>query len=191
MQKILFILAIILVLQSCCKDHSEVIPGQDFISDEILQEIQDNGQPIYEGYNPPKLDGTYIISPLTKISSNFPDNNSSTYADKFVRFFDFNPNKLTLKVSQEQGGSKGKGFGSFISGEGDSFTVYVKIENEDDRGVEYITTQVYSGIVTENGITDMTSSVFMIDDAGDPNNEYIENGQGRTFIDGDYFSPLQ
>lgn len=189
MKQITFFILSIFILSGCCKDHSDVIPGQNFISDEILENIRDNGQPIYEGYNPPLLEGTYRIAPLEKISSTFNDINAPlSFGDEVVTFYDYDEKNLTLKVSTEQGGSKGRGFGSFISGEGNIFTIYVKLDKEDDKGVNYVNTKVYSGEVTENGISDLTTSIFMIDDAGDPNNEYIENGQGRTFIDGNYFS---
>ncbi len=188
MRYIILSLFFIFFSAGCCKDHSELIPGQDFIPDEILEEIIANGQPIYDGYDPPSLEGTYLIAPLTRISSNFPDN-ANNFGNKEIRFYDFNRNSLTLKMATLQGGSEGEGFGSFISGEGDYFTVYVRIDAKGDDGSESLTTQVYSGRIVDNGIEDLTYSLFMINDYGDINDDLIEIGQGRTFVDGDGFSP--
>jgi hypothetical protein len=57
MKKIFAFIAISFFLSACYDDHSEVIPGQDFIPDEILAEIRENGQPIFEGLNPPDVTG--------------------------------------------------------------------------------------------------------------------------------------
>ncbi len=83
---------------------------------------------------------------------------------------------------------EGDGFGSFISGQGNNFTVYVKIDAEDTKGHKLLQTEVYSGTLEQGGIRNLQRSLFMIDDKGDPNGEYIENGQGRLVEDGDGFS---
>ncbi len=189
MKKLFIYLSIILCLSACCKDQSEVIPGQDFIPDEILAEIEDNGQPIHEGFNPPNLSGSYLISPLILVESNFPDSNTSgSFADERITFYDFDENDLTIKVDYTQASSSGQGLGSFVSGEGNNFTVYVELNAERTDGTTYLLTKVISGTLQENGIQDVSLSVFMIDDNGDPNDVLIENGQGRRFKDGNDFS---
>lgn len=186
----IFIL-IFLLISACCEDHSDIIPGQDFIPEEILTTIQENGQPIYEGLNPPRMEGRYLVSPLRFRSSNIENDFSvnTQFSDQFITFSNFDANSLTLQVAIEQGNRTGEGFGSFISGQGNNFTIYVEINITDDNGHRYLTTEVYSGTLEGGGIRDLHLSLFMIDDQGDPNNDLIENGQGRLFVDGDGFSP--
>lgn len=192
MIKYLPLLLLAFLENSCCKDHSDIIPGQNFIPADILDQIVENGQVIYEGFNPPVLNGKYLMSVATLVSSNFSDQLSpgDTFVDAIIEFSKFNANSLTLEVAiEEVGVLKGDGFGSFISGEGDNFTIYVRIDSKDTLGHEFLQADVYSGTMDDNGIIDLQRSVFMIDDKGDPNGGYIENGQGRLIIDGDGFSP--
>jgi len=178
-------------LGSCCKDYSNLIPGQDFIPADILQAIEDNGQIIYTGYNPPALEGKYRMAPSVLVSSNFADQFSPgfQFVDNVVGFSDFDSKTLTIKVSIKEGDIIiGEGYGSFISGQGDNFTVYVKIDAKDNKGHEWLQTEVYSGTLELGGIRNLQRSLFMIDDKGDPNFDYIENGQGRLIIDQDSFS---
>ena len=190
MKKIFAFIAISLIFSSCYDDHSEVIPGQDFIPDEILAEIRENGQPIFEGLNPPDVTGRFVSRPHTLVESNFDDSfqPGDRFAELTVDFFEYDPNKLTLKVSIDQGSAGGDGLGSFISGQGNNFTIYVRLERE-VNGAKTLQTRVYSGTLTDGGISNLYESLFMIDDGGDPNGTLISVGQGRLFEDGDGFSP--
>lgn len=189
MRNLLIFLLVTFVASACYEDHSEVIPGQDFIPDDILEKIRENGQPIFEGLNPPDVSGKYRISPLDLISSNFPDNRApERFADEIVEFTAYNEKELTLKVSLEGARSTGEGFGSFISGSGQNFTIYVRIDRTRDNGLSTIETRLYSGTLEENGISNLYTSVFMVNDGGDPENDLIENGQGRLFRDENGFS---
>lgn len=193
MKKLLTYILIACTISSCYEDHSEVIPGQDFIPDEILTKIRENGQPIYEGLVPPDVEGYFLLSPTTLVSSNFDDSYQigHVFADEYIKFSNFDEKSLTLKVDLEHAGSVGEGYGSFISGSGDNFTIYVRIDNVSQSGVSTLQTRVYSGTISENGIQNLYTSLFMIDDGGDPENNLIDNGQGRLFRDGDGFSPKE
>lgn len=190
MKKLFFFLLLAGLVSGCCKDHSELIPGQDFIPDDILEAIEQNGQTIYDGYNPPRLEGRYFMAPPILSSSNFDDSvfPGHTFIDLILEFSDFDPATLTIKVAITEGGITGEGRGSFISGQGNNFTVYVRIDSKDSSGHEFLQADVYSGTLEPDGIRNLQRSVFMVDDKGDPNEEYIENGQGRLITDADGFS---
>jgi hypothetical protein len=189
MKNLIMLLAVTVFLASCHEDHSDLIPGQDFIPPEILEEIKANGQPIFEGLNPPEVVGTFRASPLTLVASNFDDADrpGKVFGALTIDFFDYDPDELTLKVNIEQGGSGGDGLGSFISGQGNDFTIYVRLERE-VGGTKTLQTRVYSGTLVNGGISNLFESLFMIDDGGDPNNNLIDVGHGRLFEDGDGFS---
>jgi hypothetical protein len=177
-------------LGSCCKDYSELIPGQDFIPAHVLKAIEDNGQTIHAGYTPPVLEGKFHLTPNVLMSSNFDDLFSPgfVFADYFVEFYDFDPNTLTIRVNTKQLDQNGIGYGGFVSGQGNNFTVYVKVESTDSDGHTVLITEVLSGALEAGGIRNLQHSVFMVDDRGDPQIKYIENGEGRLFADGDQFS---
>ena len=125
------------------------------------------------------------------VSSNFDDNISPGYEfiDIIVTFSDWEKGSSDITIQiEEVGKSLGTAMGSYISGVGNDFTVYVLIDVTDEKDHTYTTTQVFSGTWTEDGIKDLQLSIFMVDDKGDPNDEYIENGEGRLIEDGDGFS---
>jgi hypothetical protein len=167
-----------------------MIPGQDFIPADVLKAIEDNGQVIHAGFAPPELQGKFLMAIPTLVSSNFDDPYfpGHIFNNATIEFFDFNAQDLTLKVKITEGNLTGEGYGAFISGQGDDFTVYVKVEAEDTKGVKLLQTEVYSGSLEANGIRNLQRSLFMVNDGGDPNDEYIGNGQGRLAKDSDGFS---
>ncbi len=190
MKHFISLLILTLLLGACCKDHSEIIPGQNFIPDDVLDAIRANGQIIYDGYNPPALKDKFLMSPSVLVSSNFDDvfAPGHQFVDAIIEFSNFNPNDLTIKVTIEEGTTQGEGIGSFISGVGNNFTVYVKLDTEDATGHKIVHADVFSGTLETGGIRNLQRSVFMIEDNGDPNNDYIEIGQGRLAEDEDGFS---
>ena len=190
MKNLFFFLLISTLLGACCKDYSDMIPGQDFIPADVLQAIEDNGQVIYTGYAPPTLEGEFLMAVPVLVSSNFADPYfpGHIFNNATIEFSEFNAEKLTLKVNITEGTLTGVGYGSFISGQGDDFTVYVKVEATDAKGVKLLQTEVYSGTLEAGGIRNLQRSVFMVNDGGDPNDEYIGNGQGRLAEDSDKFS---
>jgi hypothetical protein len=189
MKNIFFLLSVSFLLHSCCKDHSNIIPGQNFIPDEILSSIQDNGQLIYDGINPPDITGKYLMSPPVLISSNFDDPFSPghNFADLILEFYDIDFSKLTCKVKIEEGGMPGVSYDSYISGNGNDFTIYAKVVQEYDD-IEALQTEIYSGTIEAGGIRNLQRSLFMIDNGGNPNGDIIGNGQGRLAEDEDGFS---
>lgn len=193
MKKLLPFIFLALLFNSCCKDHSDVIPGQNFIPEDILEEIENNGQVIYSGFNPPVLKGKYRLSPTILVSSNFADTYSpgDEFKSQILEFSNFRRSDLTLEVSieDEDGVHKTKGRGGFIAGEGNDFTIYIREDTENTTtGHVHLSTTVLSGTVDANGIVNLHLSRFMIDDNGDPYGDLFENGNGRLFKDGDGYS---
>jgi hypothetical protein len=164
--------------------NDEGVP--DIITPEDLEAIEELGLEIYEGKTPPDVTGTYFISPLILVKSNFADGYKpgDRFSDKTLTFSE-QKNDLSIKVDYTQGGSQGTGLGSFISGKDNKFTVYVPIESTNGYGTCYMI-QVYSGEIEPGGIRNCQFALIMKDKNGVPN--VINNGQGRLFKDGDGFS---
>lgn len=202
--KLLGVFAMILLVSAGCggSDDSNGAEIQDnglsrnindLVPEETLNTIRNMGMPIYGGGEPPKIEGTYKIAPNILFNSNVPNDFSKGYRfnDYTVEFSDQNNDDLTVKtkIASISGSKsdKGQGVGSFIVGENNQFSVFVKVEGV-SNGQEYTTINVYSGILTERGIEGLYHSLFMLDDRGDAKNVLIENGDGRVFYDGDGIS---
>ncbi|MDR1454333.1 MAG: fibronectin type III domain-containing protein, partial [Tannerella sp.] len=160
------------------------------VSKEIQKKMTDLGLPINGGGNPPNLVGTYKISPVILKKSNFSDGVSPGYQfnDVYLTFSEQNNDDLTVKVSFVQSTSIGEGSGAYVIGEGNKFSVFVELVTDHDDGTRTISADVYSGTMTSTGIQDFYNALFMIDDGGDPEDSYIENGQGRLVYDSDGLS---
>jgi hypothetical protein len=162
----------------------------DLVPPEILDAIEDLGQTINWGNTPPIIEGSYFVSPLVLVKSNFWDFYSpgTVFDDEYITFSSQNNDDQTVQVSYSQGGSVGNGTGSFIVGHDNVFSVFVPVVSIDEYGLQRDLVEVYSGELVDGGIRNWQQTLLMIDDHGDPMNKYIENGQGRLFKDGDGFS---
>jgi len=164
---------------------------RDLVPKEIFQNIEDLGMPIYGGNTPPNITGTFLCSPAILAASNFNDayKPGHKFVDQKIIYSDQNNSKLTIKVQNIEGTlTEGNGIGGFIVGKEEKFTVFVGLDDVDYHGHESKTVRIYSGILTDGGIKDLYIALVMVDDGGDPDNNLIENGQGRLIYDSDGFS---
>ena len=157
----------------------------DLVPQDVLDEIERLGMPIFGGVHPPDLEGSYFVSPFILLASNRPgDVIGSLRNDMTFTLYSQDNQGLTINLDYELGPEKGTGLGSFIVGEGNRFSVFAEViaesEGETAKGVN-----VLSGEITANGIKDLYYGFFMIDNGGNPKNIWIENGEGRVNYDSD------
>lgn len=96
-----------------------------------------------------------------------------------------------MEVKFDDGYSIADGLGSFIAGSNNSFTVFtesIAVDNEYNDTAK--TVIVYSGTLSESGINNFYIAVFMVDNFGNPNGHWIDNGAGRVIKDSDGFSEI-
>ncbi len=165
---------------------------EDFFNPNIVNSLQDLGFVIHPGNNPPNIiDGIYLASPFILQNSSVPgDNIGSTFQDYIITFFNQNSNLLTIDFTSENGNQSSDGYGSYISGSGNQFSIFLKT-NTTYQGETAQFAYAISGSVAENGIENFQFANLMLDDNGDPGGFWIENNTGRLLHDGDSFSPLQ
>lgn len=164
----------------------------DLIPDSLLTVLEDLDMPINEGFDPPNIEGTFFMDNMTLVSSNIPGDGVFEFADLTLQFSNLNSQDLTVSTSATYStGTQGSAAGSFIVGEGNKFSVFVEVNLEDaERGSSKMAT-IYSGEITAGGVINFHCAHLMVDDYGDPNNNFIEIGQARVINDADGFSPRQ
>lgn len=179
-----------IVLTGCSKDDdgSDSFDGSmtsisDFVGQEILDTMTDLGLTIHPGNKPPNIEGKFLMSPSILESSNIPsDTPGNLFSDLLLTFS--NQKGLNIKYTGEQTQTSSVGKGSFISGEGDLFSVFLNvISTKTNQPKEMEEIYVFTGRITSEGIKDIQVALFMVENNG--NDGVIENGQGRVFIDGD------
>ncbi|MFY9116071.1 MAG: hypothetical protein WBK97_06925 [Bacteroidales bacterium] len=187
LSKILFVFVGILLLTTSCDwifgDPSELTEDvHNIIPSDILEEFKNLGIEIHGGKKPPKIEGTYKISPCVLVKSNFSDTYSVGYVftDKVITFSRQNNAKLTVVCDYVQGQEKGDGIGSFITGNGNKFSIYSEI-NGTLHDEPFKSVFIYSGEISTDGIINYHEALMVTME----NRYTIRRGQGRLFKDSD------
>jgi len=173
-------------------DREPVESISNVVPNHILETVKNLGLEIYNGKNPPNIEGTYFIAYLQLVKNNTRTNIAEQW-EKYVTFSRQN-NALqsinadyTMQTSHNYPMSS-KGPGAFVFGEDNKFTVVVLGTREQGRYTAE-TIEFYSGEISSDGIINYQWAVSMVDDKGDPLNIWIENGDSYLKRDREGFSP--
>jgi hypothetical protein len=164
------------------KRINQVIPP------DILDQMDDY-IPIYDGVNPPNVEGQYLLSPaeLTlDTTNNFEIGH--VFSDVYFQFRNQDMVNNTLDYAEKQESSSQTGTGAFISGEGDKFSVFfntVGTSVYDGYTIPYKTALVISGIITSKGIEDLTYAFVMVEKQDAPKPYLMDVGGFRVIKDSD------
>ena len=182
------------ILVGCKKDDDVEDAGgfdgsiediEDFYNSDIVDALLALGFDINTGNNPPNIEGSYLVSSAVLQNSSVPgDTNGTVFPNLLMNFNNQEGELLTIDFDGSSGVEIYNGDGSFISGDNNEFSVFLKIIAE-RSGQTAETTFAISGVITNEGISDVQVAVLMIDDEGDPGGIFIENNTGRVLFDGD------
>lgn len=198
---LLFLIALPLLFLSACEEDDpeptqKIVQANGLTDDinalvpaDLLEEMEDMGMPINRGNFPPDVSGTYLGSKIIMINTNEVENPypiGFKFPDFKFEFFEFNKFDLTLKMSYINSFERGTAIG-YIVGEGNKFSVFAQTVSELESQEAYFL-YVLSGEVSSDGIVDFHFANFMLDNQDDPNDVWIENGEGRVSYDQDGLS---
>lgn len=193
---ILFGLILAALTTSCNKDESDDDAGFDgsiadienFYNSDVVDELIDLGLDINTGANPPNIEGFFNATPfILQASSVSGDSPGNQFPDLNMIFSNQNNEDLTIDFNGANGPETYDGDGSFISGDGNAFSVFLKVDVTLNGNVAE-TTFAISGSIADGGLEDIQVGLIMIDDGGDPDGVFIENNTGRLLYDSDGFS---
>ena len=164
---------------------------QNIVPDSTLNKIIALGMPINKGTKPTSLTNIYLATPFLLKASNVPQDYAIGYkfTDYRVRLYDQDNDKLTIKLDYKSGPESGKGIGGFLSGNGNDFSLFVKVLSF-NSGDSAQNIQIISGTITPEGIKNFHFANFMIDNYGNPHGKWIGNETGRIIYDSDSISPI-
>lgn len=195
MKKTIVVLTLIGILSfSSCKKEKDFdgsrINVESFLGSEVVEAMDDIGLTLFYGEKPPQIEGSFLINPAELKSSTVPaDPETHTFDDLVASFKNQNNKDLTLDYEGDEFYENSVGQGTFIAGDGDNFTVYMKTKTTTILGGEALTAFIISGKMSSEGIVDTEVAVFMIeiikDDIIVP---FIPENTGRLIIDGNYLS---
>lgn len=189
------VFALILITLSCSSDddnpQTEDIQQlvENFVTPELIQSLTDLGFTFRDGLEHPDISGDFLYTPVEMVSTNIvgdEDLVGQIFNDISFDISNLNPQARTFNVVVTEGfNTTAAPLNTFYSGEGNAFSAYIKIPLMADEDTTLIVLYAISGIITDEGVSNAELAIIMLDDNGDPTDSFIENGEGRRFIDGD------
>ena len=161
------------------------VKAKAIIPEETLHQIRAQGMPIYEGTNPPNIEGIYLLDNLRFHYSSDPGEKGFTKGDKAVnykyRFYQQNGVKLKSDYRALKFGVNdiATGSGAIISGSGNNFTVFLN-HAAHTEGVKNNDIILISGEITPEGIKDLLLTLT-VTEKEDTNNQIMKVGVYRIF----------
>ena len=170
------------------------------IPDEI-RDVIDEYIPIYDGMNPPNIEGSYYLSPQILIGSSLSyDQIGKEYAVEYQKYSNQDMVNNTIDMVRVEGSNGvigwSKGSGAFISGTGNNFTIFFDQTGEsyetneagESYTIPYKWVYIVSGTKTATGIKDLTVGFVMKEKGYDPEEKIVDVGTFRFFTDPDGIS---
>ena len=161
------------------------VEAKAIIPEETLHQIRAQGMPIYEGTNPPNIEGIYLLDNLRFHYSSDSGEKGFTKGDKAVnykyRFYQQNGVKLKSDYRALKFGVNdiATGSGAIISGSGNNFTVFLN-HAAHTEGVKNNDIILISGEITPEGIKDLVLTLT-VTEKEDANNQIMKVGVYRIF----------
>lgn len=184
------------------------IEVRELLGEETLNIIEnDLGIPIHRGDNPPDIeamlaqkvqksfssaDGAVVeMIPLHFLKSNISNDGlepGRRFNDLYLRFSNQDMDDYTVDFATiHPGGNPYIGKNSLIIGNGNSFSIFGPTESESE-GETILSVEIFSGTVTDEGISSPYSGFIMVDNGG--LSSLVDNGTGRSFEDGNGHAEL-
>ena len=159
------------------------------VPEDIQDKIKDH-MPLYDGINPPFVEGAYLIEPMTCL---YDEENyyqpGHEVIETVIRFSNQNTTTNTLDYEDYEGSLQtSTGSGAFISGSGDNFTAYFNTEGINYGDTYTKTALVISGTKTAEGIRNLYYAFVMVEKSGPNVDRIMGEGMFRIFKDEDGLS---
>ena len=180
---LLFVL-LLYITSTCSTGKKGGISGM--ITDEQIGQLKEDGLDIFEGSNPPNVEGAYFADRQYCLYSS--DGYYGWYT--FVYYYNFtnqSGDTLTLAYNGGDGQDVSEGDTGYIIGEGQDFSVFVE-SNGTYMGVSYTTVTVYSGTLDTDGIHNFEMGFIFTKKSDDPYGYMMDVGDDRIFIEDDYLA---
>ena len=179
------------VLSSCEKssddetDSGEVDTRINQVIPKEYRQKMEKYMAIYDGVNPPNIEGVYTMSPCTNVYDDtgyFSAGDVTT--DVYLRFYNQNMSNNIISYEDYSGGDYEEATGAFISGDNNNFSVYFNTSGKSGNAT-FKLALVISGTKASNGIRNLYYAFVMTDKKNDTNNQLMDVGGFRIFKDGD------
>ena len=156
------------------------------INAELLEKVK-GYMTIYDGVNPPNVEGTFRLDPYVYIySSDGVFEAGHKILPYVIKFSNQDMTNNTLDYNGKHIGNDTyqNGEGVFISGSGNNFTVFFNTVGE-SNGIATKHAVIMSGTITAEGIKNLRRAFVMLEKGPDPDEMLMDVGTFRIFRDED------
>lgn len=157
MKRNVFVLLLFSFFISCKEE--EQLPNNglseeinNLVPEVVLNNMKNNGMPIFTGNTPPDLNGVYNISQVKIVGSNIPFDQIN-FVSEFAKFKLSNQNNSISLEYQDSDGESGESEECYISGTDCNFTVFASVFGS-KNGNSAKGLLVLSGKIANNGLID-------------------------------------
>lgn len=188
-QSLIFTVLTLAMCFSSCKQKEDPTVGfseriRNFVPQEVIDQLRDNGMSINEGKVPPNFEGNYLINNYTVKGTSMTDDVVGTVISNYkIRFYNQDNRALTIShdYKSQSLSDQASGVGAFVAGNGDRFTAFVEVEGYNGDG-RYKAIDIYSGEITTQGIRNLQEAFIVTEVNGSKKNQY------RILVDADGMS---
>lgn len=164
---------------------------EQVVPDDIRQKMEPY-IPIYDGKNPPNVEGCYLIEPFETVYCEDYGNGGYEPGRLMVPNYiklssQSKDNTIDLEECSSDFDTYSIGEGAFISGEGKNFTIFFNTIGT-SSGIPYRTALLLSGTKATGGIKNLRYAFVMVEKGDDPGNQLMKEGVFRVFQDKDGMS---
>lgn len=189
----MLVVLLTIIISACSSDDATQLTSfdgtlqsiEDFYGKRAVDSIKKLGIAINTGNTPPNVEGVFEAVPFVLEASLFKnDNIGSIFTANKVTLSNQNNNALTINYKGLQSGnSSSTTQASYISGNGNKFSIFTKIEYTETGLTPSLAATIISGEIKPEGIADYQEIFLMLDNKGQ--SALIRNYFGRLFKDGD------
>jgi hypothetical protein len=155
-----------------------------FLNSEEIQILKDAGLTINPGLIPPDITGYYYLDMWKNLATGVQ------YINYSYNFYNQKEDN-SIELQYVAGTSSAYGYGAFLSGENNAFSIYCEIYETDDEGdhiVKIRTATIYSGIISSNGIINLQKGFIIVEKENDINNAFMDVGESRVVYEADFLA---
>lgn len=166
---------------------------EEVVPDDIRQKMEPY-IPIYDGTNPPNVEGCYLIEPFETVYCEDYENGTGGFAPGTLvvsYYINLTGQSKENTIDMEEVGTDFEGYsigeGAFISGDGKNFTIFFNTIGT-YHGIYNRTALLVSGTKATDGIKNLKYAFVMVEKGDDPEGILMKEGVFRVFQDKDGMS---
>lgn len=189
----ILMILMVTIFFSCKKEKDEDAIVKEKIEIVIPQQYVDTlkglGMNVFEGSNPPNVEGIYLLDSLILVNSNIPGSIVGTkFSDTKMKFSNQSATNFSLTVEQKSLSSLSTSENSVVTGDGDNFTIWGNLTSIRNGDTAIIAT-ILSGQVSDDGIKNLNFALINVDYVFNGSNQFLLEGQARFLKDQNDFCP--